>query len=121
MFEVDTVVMGTGQAGLAVSRLLTDAGHEHVVLERGRVGERWRSERWDSLHLISPSWMTRLPGYRYQGPDPDGYLAASAFADLLDGYAASFAAPVVGGVTVRDVSPAPARSDYRYRVVTDAG
>ena len=122
MFEVDTVVVGAGQAGLAVSRLLTGAGHEHVVLEQGRVGERWRSARWDSLHLITPSWMTRLPGHRYQGPDPDGYLSASAFADLLDRYAASFDAPVLGSVAVREVSAAPdGGSHHRYRVVTDTG
>ena len=70
MGEIDTVVVGAGHAGLAVSRLLAAAGHEHVILERGRVGERWRSERWDSLHLVTPSWKTRLPGYRYQGADP---------------------------------------------------
>ena len=121
MAEIGTVIVGAGHAGLAVSRLLTAAGHEHVVLERGRVGERWRSERWDSLHLVTPSWMTRLPGYRYQGADPDGYLSATAFADLLDGYAASFAAPVLGSVTVQEVSPTDDGSDYRYRVVTDAG
>jgi putative flavoprotein involved in K+ transport len=121
MGEIDTVVVGAGHAGLAVSRLLTAAGHEHVIFERGRVGERWRSERWDSLHLISPSWMTRLPGYRYEGADPDGYLSAAAFADLLDGYAASFAAPVLGSVTVQEVSLAGGRSHYRYRVMTDGG
>ena len=53
--SVDTVVIGAGHAGLAVSRLLTDAGREHVVLDRGRVGERWRTERWDSLHLLTPA------------------------------------------------------------------
>ena len=121
MAEIDTVVVGAGHAGLAVSRVLTAAGHEHVVLERGRVGERWRSERWDSLHLVTPSWMTRLPGWRYDGPDTDGYLSAAAFADLLDGYATSFAAPVLGSVTVREVSAEPGGSHYRYRVVTDAG
>ncbi len=63
MTRIDTVVVGAGHAGLAVSNLLSAAGHEHVVLERGRVGERWRSERWDSLHLLTPNWMTRLPGW----------------------------------------------------------
>ena len=90
MTDTDTVIVGAGHAGLAVSRLLSAAGHEHVVLERGRVGERWRSQRWDSLHLVTPSWMTRLPGWRYDGPDPDGYLSAAAFADFLDDYATSF-------------------------------
>ena len=78
MHTVDTVVIGAGHAGLAVSRLLTSAGREHVVLDRGRVGERWRSERWDSLHLLTPNWMTRLPGWYYTGPDPDGFLSARA-------------------------------------------
>jgi putative flavoprotein involved in K+ transport len=57
MTRIDTVVIGAGHAGLAVSRLLTVAGCEHVVLDRGRVAERWRSERWDSLHLLSPNWL----------------------------------------------------------------
>jgi putative flavoprotein involved in K+ transport len=84
MNRVDTVVLGAGHAGLAVSRLLTEAGREHVVLDRGRVAERWRSERWDSLHLLSPNWMTRLPGWWYGGPDPDGYLSASGFVHYLE-------------------------------------
>ena len=61
LHTIDTVVIGAGHAGLAVSRLLTRAGREHVVLDRGRVGERWRTERWDSLHLLTPTWMNRLP------------------------------------------------------------
>ena len=92
--SVDTVVVGAGHAGLAVSRLLSSAGREHVVLERGRVGERWRSERWDSLHLLTPNWMTRLPGWYYAGPDPEGFQSAGTFARHLGRYAASFAAPV---------------------------
>ena len=63
MPTTDTVVIGAGHAGLAVSRCLTDAGVDHVVLDRGRVAERWRSERWDSLRLLTPNWMTRLPGW----------------------------------------------------------
>ena len=62
-----------------MSRLLTDAGRDHVVLDRGGVGERWRSERWDSLRLLTPNWMTRLPGWCYGGPDPDGFLSARGF------------------------------------------
>ena len=72
MRRTEAVVIGGGQAGLAMSRCLTQYGIDHVVLERGRVGERWRSERWDSLRLLSPNWHTRLPGFRYDGPDPDG-------------------------------------------------
>ena len=82
MPTIDTVVIGAGHAGLAVSRLLTDAGRDHVVLDRGRVGERWRSERWDSLHLLTPNWMTRLPGWWYAGPDPDGFMSAGQLRPL---------------------------------------
>jgi putative flavoprotein involved in K+ transport len=107
MNRVDTVVVGAGHAGLAVSNLLSAAGHEHVVLERGRVGERWRSERWDSLHLLTPNWMTRLPGWDHPPPDPDGYLEAAEFTQLLDRYAASFDAPVVERTAVDELTPAP--------------
>ena len=105
MTTLDTVVVGAGHAGLAVSKLLTDAGRDHVVLDRGRIGERWRTERWDSLHLLTPSWMTRLPGWSYTGPDPDGYLSAGQFVGLLEAYAASFGAPVVEGATVLSIAP----------------
>ena len=74
MRSIDSVIIGGGQAGLAMSRSLTDRGIEHVVLERGRIAERWRSERWDSLTLLTPRWLSRLPGYSYDGSDPDGYM-----------------------------------------------
>jgi putative flavoprotein involved in K+ transport len=115
---VDTVVVGAGHAGLAVSRLLTGAGREHVVLDRGRVAERWRTERWDSLHLLTPSWMTRLPGWYYTGPEPEGFLSAPQFVRSLEGYARSFDAPVVGGTTVRSLTR---HGLDRYDVVTDRG
>src|SRR4051794_32635115 len=120
MTTVDTVVIGAGHAGLAVSRLLSAAGRDHVVLDRGRVGERWRTERWDSLHLLTPSWMTRLPGWSYEGPDPDGYLSAGAFVGHLEAYAASFGAPVEGGTTVEEVRVS-GRGGGRYAVATDRG
>ena len=104
MMIIDTVIVGAGHAGLAVSRLLTDAGRDHVVLDRGRVAERWRSERWDSLHLLTPNWMTRLPGWCYAGPDPDGYLSAGELVRHLERYAASFRAPVISNTTVVEIS-----------------
>ena len=67
MRDTTCVVIGGGQSGLAMSRCLTDRGIDHVVLERGRVAERWRSERWDSLRLLTPNWQTRLPGFAYAG------------------------------------------------------
>jgi putative flavoprotein involved in K+ transport len=115
MSAVDTVVVGAGHAGLAVSRLLTDAGRDHVVLDRGRVGEHWRTARWDSLHLLTPSWMSRLPGWWYGGPDPEGYMSAGRFVRHLVRYAESFDAPVLPGTTVVDLS----RSGDGYRVVTN--
>jgi putative flavoprotein involved in K+ transport len=74
MKRTETVIIGGGQAGLAMSRCLSDRAVDHVVVERGRVGERWRSERWDSLRLLTPNWQSRLPGFRYEGPDPNGYM-----------------------------------------------
>ncbi|MBO0846010.1 MAG: NAD(P)-binding domain-containing protein [Nocardioides sp.] len=120
MPTVDTLVIGAGHAGLATSRLLAVAGHDHVVLERGQVGERWRSERWDSLHLLTPNWMLQLPGSRYGGSDPDGFTPASGFVEMLEAYAASFAAPVVEGTTVEEVRHSE-RATSRYAVSTDAG
>ena len=69
----DTIVIGGGQAGLAMSAVLQRRGREHIVLERGRVGERWRTERWDSLRFQFPNWSIQLPGYAYSGDDPDGF------------------------------------------------
>ena len=74
MPSTHTLVIGGGQAGLATSRCLTTAGVDHVVLERGRTAERWRSERWDSLRLLTPNWASRLPDWHYRGPDPDGFM-----------------------------------------------
>ena len=118
MNTVDTVVIGAGHAGLAVSRLLTEAGRDHVVLDRGRVAERWRTERWDSLHLLTPNWMTRLPGWQHDGADPDGFMSASRFVRYLERYAESFDSPVVGGTTVHELSQA---SSGDIGVVTDRG
>jgi putative flavoprotein involved in K+ transport len=103
MESIDTVIVGGGQAGLALSHELARAGREHVVLERARLVERWRSERWDSLTLLSPNWMTRLPGWHYAGPDPDGFMHRDEVVGFYERYAASFAAPVHTGVTVASV------------------
>lgn len=114
---VTTVVVGAGQAGLATSRCLTDHGIDHVVLERGRVAERWRSERWDSLRLLTPNWQTRLPGWRHDGDDPGGFMTMPEVVEFLTSYAGSFDAPVLEGTEVRSVS---AHGD-RFLVETAAG
>src|SRR5215211_3145652 len=120
MSIVDTVVIGAGHAGLATSRLLTEAGRDHVVLERGHVGERWRTERWDSLRLLTPNWMVSLPGSPYRGTVPDGFPLATRFVEMLEEYAASFAAPVVDGTRVEEVRVS-GRGASRYTISTDAG
>ncbi|MFC5137731.1 FAD-dependent oxidoreductase [Actinomycetospora rhizophila] len=114
---MDVIVIGAGQAGLAMSRCLTRRGVGHVVLERGRVGERWRRERWDSFTLLSPNWQTRLPGRAYTGPDPDGFMTGREVAAMLADYAAHTGADVREGVTVRAVD----RDARGWRVATDHG
>jgi putative flavoprotein involved in K+ transport len=93
--SVDVAVVGAGQAGLAAAWYLTQEGIEHVVLEAGRLGETWRSRRWDSFCLVTPNWSVQLPGGSYRGPDPDGYLPLAEIVDYLESYAGSFQAPVL--------------------------
>src|SRR3954464_4156925 len=114
MENVDTVVVGGGPTGLAVSHELAALGLDHVVLERGEVGESWRSQRWDSLRLITPNWMSRLPGRVYDGPDPDGFATAGEVVGWLDDYAAGFSAPVSTGQEVRGLR----RDTTRFTVET---
>src|SRR5262249_59903013 len=76
---------------------------------RGRLPERWRTERWDSLRLLTPNWQTGLPGFRYDGPEPDGYMSMTELITFFERYAASFAAPVQLGTTVLAVESAGAR------------
>ena len=96
---IDVVIVGAGQAGLAVSHELTRAGIAHVVLERGQVGQSWRG-RWDSFCLVTPNWFLRLPGYPYDGGDPDGFMPRDEVVQYLERYAAGFEAPVRKGIDV---------------------
>lgn len=121
---VDVVVIGAGHCGLAMSHVLTRRGIDHVVLERGEVANSWRRERWDSMRLLTPNWMTRLPGGAYDGDEPDGYMRAGEVADFIAGYAARSAAPVLTRTTVTGVAPhadgyrvATARGDFSCRAV----
>jgi putative flavoprotein involved in K+ transport len=95
----DVIVIGAGQAGLAVSHELTTAGVLHVVLERGRIGQTWR-RRWDSFCLVTPNWTVQLPGGGHAGDDPDGFMPRDDIVAFLERYAAGFEAPVREGVTV---------------------
>ena len=100
MNEHDTVIIGGGHAGLTMSYYLSQAGREHVVLERGKVGDRWRSERWDSFCFQFPNWTIELPGYKYQCDDPDAFAPGHEVVRFLDGYADFIKAPVRCGVNV---------------------
>jgi putative flavoprotein involved in K+ transport len=117
MPTVTTVVVGAGHAGLSMSRHLAARSIDHVVLERGEVAHSWRAQRWDSLRLLTPNWMTRLPGWSYQGDDPDGYLPAPAVAELVARYAVASDAPVVTNTVVTAVRP----GGEGFEVDTDQG
>ena len=86
-----------------MSRCLSNRSIDHVVLERGEVANSWRTERWDSLRLLTPNWQTRLPGFRYDGPDPDGFMGMGEVVGFFERYAGSFAAPVQGATSVLSV------------------
>jgi putative flavoprotein involved in K+ transport len=92
--DVEVAIVGAGQAGLATSWYLTQAGVEHVVLEAGRVAETWRSRRWDSFCLVTPNWTVQLPGAPYRGADPEGFMSRKELIEHFQGWADSFRAPV---------------------------
>jgi putative flavoprotein involved in K+ transport len=98
--KLNVAIIGAGQAGLATSWYLTQAGVEHTVLERGRVAETWRSRRWDSFCLVTPNWSVMLPGGTYAGPDPEGFMARDALVGHIETWAGSFGAPVRHGCDV---------------------
>ena len=100
MNRADVVIVGAGQAGLALSHCLGHAGIDHAVLERGRIGERWRSQGWRSLRLLTPNWLNALPGSPYKGGDPDGFMSKGAFVESLERYAWQWHAPVETNVEV---------------------
>src|SRR4030095_8700371 len=110
-------IVGAGHAGLAMSRCLAEHSIDHVLLERGEVANSWRRERWDSLRLLTPNWQSRLPGFRYEGADPDGFMTVPEVIEFISGFAAASAAPVRTHTSVTSVRPA----GEGYRVLTDNG
>jgi putative flavoprotein involved in K+ transport len=124
---VTTVIIGAGHAALAMSRCLAERSIDHVLLERGEVAQSWRTERWDSLRLLTPNWQSRLPGYHYIGNDPDGYRTLPEVVDFISGYAKSISAPVRTHTTVTSVRSdgggyllSTDRGEYRCRTVVIA-
>jgi putative flavoprotein involved in K+ transport len=112
------VVVGAGHAGLAMSRCLAERSIDHIVLERGAVANSWKTERWDSLRLLTPNWQSRLPGgYGYTGPDPHGYRTMPETVAYLEQYAETIAAPVRTHTAVTSVR----RTEDGYSVTTQHG
>ncbi len=101
---VDTIVVGGGQAGLSVSWHLKRLGREHLVLDRGRIGDTWR-RRWDTFCLVTPNWCCRLPGFPYDGDAPEGFMLRDQIVDYVERFAKSFEPPYRGSVEVRRVGP----------------
>lgn len=119
MLELDAVVVGAGQAGLGMSYFLQRDGRSHVVFEKGRIGETWLSQRWDSFRLNSSNSVSVLPGYPYDGPEPDGFWSHHEFVHYLQEYAEHWRLPVRTGVTVESVEQVPGRGRFLVRTRSD--
>lgn len=117
MQSVKTVIIGAGQAGLAMSRELTHRGVDHLILERGGVANAWRKDRWDSLRLLTPNWANGLPGASYTGADANGHMPVSELVERLDDYARVIDAPVRCNTEVRRVT----RPDAGFQLETNRG
>jgi putative flavoprotein involved in K+ transport len=113
----DVIVIGAGHAGLAMSHYLSARSIDHIVLERGEVANSWRTERWDSLRLLTPNWMNTLPGKDYSGLEPNGFMNMQQVIRLISGYAANIQAPV----RTRTVVLSVVQKGEGYRVHTNQG
>jgi putative flavoprotein involved in K+ transport len=115
--RITAVIAGAGHAGLAMSRCLAERSIDHVVLERGEVAHTWKTERWNSLRLLTPNWQSRLPGFAYSGTQPDGYRTMAETIDFIERYARAIAAPLQTHTRITGVS----RVEDGYVVATDRG
>ena len=98
MRRPEVIVIGAGQGGLCTSYCLTEHGIDHIVLERGVLGDSWSTRRWDSFTLVTPNWTIRLPGAEYRGPDSDGFMGRDDFAAYLAEWAGRFGCPIRTGI-----------------------
>src|SRR4029077_20233581 len=110
--RVETLIVGGGQAGLALGHMLSQRGCRHLVLERGRIAERWRTERWDGLRFQFPNWSVQLPDFPFPPADPDAFATSSEIVDFLAAYADFIAAPIRCSVTVTAVRRRPGTSGF---------
>ena len=111
--KIDTLVIGAGQAGVAMSEHLSKCGIPHIVLERHRIAERWRTERWDSLVANGPAWHDRFPGMEFKDTDPEAFVPKEKVADYFVDYAKQIDAPIRCGVEVKDVQRNVGRPGFR--------
>ncbi len=114
---MDVIVIGAGQAGLAVSHELTERSVEHEVLEAAKVGQAWR-DRWASFTLVTPNWTLDLPGFPYDGGDPEGHVRRDEIVTYLERYAAGLAEPIREGVRVESLQ---ALDTGGFRLITSSG
>jgi Predicted flavoprotein involved in K+ transport len=117
--KINTVIVGAGQAGIAMSEHLAQMQIPHVVLERSRIADRWRSERWDSLVANGPAWHDRFPSLKFDNISPEAFPPKERMAQYFEDYAKMLNAPVRTGVEVQQVTRLPGRSGFR--VVTSVG
>ncbi|MGY8997524.1 MAG: flavin-containing monooxygenase [Alphaproteobacteria bacterium] len=111
--KIDTLVVGAGQAGVAMSEHLSKSGVPHLVLERSRIAERWRTERWDSLVANGPAWHDRFPGLEFSDTDAEAFATKESVADYFVAYAEKFDAPIRCGVEVKAVRRHEGRPGFR--------
>lgn len=102
--DYPVIIIGGGQAGLSASYCLKQKNIDHLILERHQLGWAWREQRWDNFCLVTPNWQCKLPGFPYDGSDPDGFMVKQQIVDYIERYAASFNPPIREGVTVNRVS-----------------
>jgi putative flavoprotein involved in K+ transport len=112
------IVIGGGQAGLSMSFLLKELGLTHLVFEKERVAQSWRTRRWDTFCLVTPNWQCQLPGYPYSGPDPEGFMVRDEIVNYLESYMQSFEPPILEGVAVTRLCRAEGGG---FELTTDRG
>lgn len=100
---LSAAVVGGGQAGLSTSYYLKQNSIDHIVLDKGNIGDTWRLKRWDSFCLVTQNWQLQLPGFPYKGDDPEGFMPKNEVIDYLERYAESFGPPIKSGVTVNRI------------------